>query len=140
MKISNTLLKIWQTKYKNSKLGGLDLSWLCLDPKSRSQKFLKVVLTVKKFSTVWKTMSWLSRYSWQFEKRHLNKSRQSLCPKASISLDFWQGLDQESKSWHPFKVSLDNWESLNILKKDISTSWDISILISLGLDCRDPQA
>ena len=56
------------------------------------------VSTVKIIWTVWKMASWLSRYSWQFEKQRLNKSLRSVFPKVSISLDFWQGLNRESQS------------------------------------------
>ncbi len=64
------------------------------------------VSTVEIFSTVWKMTS-----------------RQISTKCMPLSLDFWQGLDRESRSWHVFKVSL------NILKKDISTCRDISISI-----------
>ncbi len=48
------------------------------------------------------------------------------------------GLDWDSQSRHRQKVCLDSQENLNIFKKFVST--DREILISIGLNCRDPQA
>ncbi len=93
------------------KPGGLNLTWHGLDQESRS---------------------WLSRNSPQFEKWHLNKSWQSLCYKVSIFLNFYLCLDWDSWSWHFKKGHLHCRESLDTLKKDIST--DQEILILIGLD------
>jgi hypothetical protein len=38
------------------------------------------------------------------------------------------------------KVDLDEMDNLDTLKKLVSTLRTFSILISIGLDCRDPQA
>jgi hypothetical protein len=50
------------------------------------------------------------------------------------SLDF-KNLDQELKNF-----GLDMMDNLDRFQKLILTDWEISILISIGLDCRDPQA
>ncbi len=98
------------------------------------------VETVKTFLTLWKRTSRLSRNSQQFEKWHLNKSRQSLCYKVLICLNFYLCLDWDSWSQHFEKGHLDCWESLNTLKKDISTDQEISISILIGLNSLDLQA
>ena len=65
--------------------------------------------------------------------------------KTTISL-IW-GLDlsrsclyQNSPSLHCQKVSLDSWENVDRFQTLISTQWEVSISISVGLDSRDPQA
>ncbi len=87
-------------------------------------------VSIKK--SVWKMISRQSWFSWQFEKWHLDKSCQSLCYKVLICLDFYLCLDRVSQSRN-FK----NWH-LDSLKMDISTYWDISISITIALNCREP--
>jgi hypothetical protein len=71
-------------------------------------------------------MDWISKYSLAVKGGGLDLSRSCL--------------NRESRSRHLKKVSLDSWDFLDTLKKDISTDREISISISIGLDCRDLQA
>jgi hypothetical protein len=50
-----------------------------------------------------------------------------------------KNLDFKNLDWEKKKVDLDRRENLNNLKKFVSTRRTFSILISIGLDCRDPQ-
>ncbi len=105
---------------------------ICLDV--ISSESLDLDSLKKDISTVWK------RTSRQFEKGHLNsrdfldssktKSRQSTMSRSLSRLSI---LTFQSRH-------LDCRENLDSLKKDISTLRTFLMSISIGLDCRDPQA
>ncbi len=114
---------------KICKVGGLDLSRRDLDRDLDLDAKKKSVSTVEIFSTVWKTTSRQSRFSRQFKNQ---VSTVSTTLKIEISRFL-------SRSRRQKKVSLDSRDFLDSLKNDISMCRDISISISIGLDCRDPQ-
>ncbi len=93
----------------------------------------KLISTVEKISTVWKTTSRQSRFSRQFK---IQVSTVSTTLKIEISR-FSSCLDRESRSRQK-KADLDSRENLDSLKSDISTWRTFSI--SIAIECRDPQA
>jgi len=117
---------------------------ICLDRVSIESLDLdsleKDISTVKIFSTVWKMTSRQSRFSWQFEKWHLD-SRDFL---DSLKNDISTNLDKfyviKSRFVSSFIFVLIETLNLDISKTDISMYRDISISILIALDCRDPQA
>ncbi len=84
------------------------------------------------------TASWqISTASWQISKilMRLDNLDKNLDPSKSRL----KNLDFKNLDWDKKKVDLDMKDNLNGFQKLVSTQWTFSILISIGLDCRDPQ-
>jgi hypothetical protein len=113
------LNRIQNVRKRTQKMNDTKLSLgvsICLDM-SRSRVLI---------STVSKSRSRQPRKSQQFQKPSLDRILIFQCPKISICLDSQHDLDLDSRSRQ--------------FSKSVETCRDVSISISIGLDCRDPQA
>ncbi len=113
LRLGQEVLVSWvRIRNSFSKPGGFWFVSTCRDRDSRSRHVSKS----------WSRQPWKSR---QFQPS-LNRISINLCPKISICLNSWHDLDLDSRSRQ--------------FSKSVSTCWDVSISILIGLDCRDPQA